>query len=85
MSDAAAGDVAPLVVELCTEELPPKALRRLGSAFAEAVAAGLHQRGLVDDGAVTTGYATPRRLAVSIDRVRAAAPDREVVQKLMPL
>jgi glycyl-tRNA synthetase alpha chain len=38
---------ATLVVELLTEELPPKALRRLGDAFAEALANGLRERGFL--------------------------------------
>jgi glycyl-tRNA synthetase beta chain len=88
MSAAAAGNdavVAPLVVELLTEELPPKALRRLGTAFADALLTALRTRGVLDDGATVTAYATPRRLAAAIDAVRAVAPDREVEQKLMPL
>ncbi|MBA2352473.1 MAG: hypothetical protein H0V78_12055, partial [Burkholderiales bacterium] len=45
---------ATLLVELLTEELPPKALRQLGSAFAEGLAAGLKERGfLTDDSAIT--------------------------------
>ncbi len=74
-----------LTVELLTEELPPKALRRLGLAFAEAVADGLRQRGLLCGASVVTPFATPRRLAVSITAVAAVAPDAPVSQKLMPL
>jgi glycyl-tRNA synthetase beta chain len=74
-----------LVVELLTEELPPKVLRRLGDEFAALLAAGLRKRGLVSDDAAVTPYATPRRLAVSIGPVRDVAPDSEVTQKLMPL
>jgi glycyl-tRNA synthetase beta chain len=81
----AAAASAPLVVELLTEELPPKALRRLGTAFAEALLAALGARGVVEGGAAVTSYATPRRLAVAIGAVRSVAPDREVEQKLMPL
>ncbi len=43
-------DARTLVVELVTEELPPKALKRLGEAFAEGVAAGLRARGYLDPG-----------------------------------
>ena len=75
---------ATLVVELFTEELPPKALRRLGGAFAETLAAGLRQQGFLTDGSAVTPYATPRRLAVSITQVLAVAPDAEVIDKLMP-
>jgi glycyl-tRNA synthetase beta chain len=76
--------VAPLVVELLTEELPPKALPRLGTAFAGALLAGLQSRGVAAAEAAVIAYATPRRLAAYIDRVRAVAPDTPVVEKLMP-
>ena len=76
--------VDTLVVELLTEELPPKALLRIGEAFAAAIETGLRERGLLDAESRTTSYATPRRLAVSITRVRAVAPDAEVRDKLMP-
>jgi len=71
---------APLLVELHTEELPPKALRRLGAAFAEGIAEGLRSRGL----AATAGhraFATPRRLAVLVEGVLERAPDRDVELK----
>ena len=77
--------VAPLLVELFVEELPPKALRALGDAFAQGVAEGLRREGLVEEGAAVTPYATPRRLAVHIGAVRAQAPDRAVQLKLMPV
>ena len=67
-----------LVVELLTEELPPKALSRLGEAFAAGIEAGLRERGFLDQTSRTTGYATPRRLAVAITHVRPIAPDSEV-------
>jgi glycyl-tRNA synthetase beta chain len=73
-----------LVVELLTEELPPKALPRLGEAFASGIEAGLRERGFLDETSRGTGYATPRRLAVAITRVRPVAPDSEVTDKLMP-
>jgi glycyl-tRNA synthetase beta chain len=64
-----------LLVELGTEELPPKALRALGTAFRDGIVAGLAQRGL-EHGAVQW-FASPRRLAVLIDAVALQAPDRE--------
>jgi len=73
-----------LVVEVFAEELPPKALKALGAAFADGIASGLRARNFLDDGAVVTPYATPRRLAVAITGVRAVAPDEEIVDKLMP-
>ena len=76
---------ATLTVELFTEELPPKALQALGDAFADGLAAGLASRGFLDEGATTTRFATPRRLAATITHVRAVAPDAEITEKLMPL
>jgi glycyl-tRNA synthetase beta chain len=73
-----------LVVELVTEELPPKALKRLGEAFATSIESGLRERGFLDPQSVATSYATPRRLAVSVTQVRSVAPDAEVIAKLMP-
>ncbi|MGE3926339.1 MAG: glycine--tRNA ligase subunit beta, partial [Lautropia sp.] len=74
---------APLLVELLTEELPPKSLQRLGSAFAGAIAAGLAQAGLVDAAAAAAsrGYCTPRRLAVLVPDVAAQAAAREIQVK----
>ena len=78
------GAAGTLLVELLTEELPPKALPRLAAAFAEGIAGGLRKRALADDTATVTAFATPRRLAVSIDGVREASPSRTVETKLMP-
>jgi len=75
---------ANLLVELFTEELPPKALRRLGEAFADAIVAGLAARGLSEKTAARTVFATPRRLAVKIADVLDRAPDRAESKKLMP-
>jgi glycyl-tRNA synthetase beta chain len=75
---------ATLVLELFTEELPPKALKRLGGAFADGIVAGLNARGYLDPDSVLTPFATPRRLAMAITNVRSVAPDAEVIDKLMP-
>jgi glycyl-tRNA synthetase alpha subunit len=56
----------PLVVELLCEELPPRALARLGAAFAEGIRAGLAKRGLVEEPGDALLFATPRRLAVGL-------------------
>src|SRR6476661_15995 len=74
-----------LLVELLTEELPPKALDRLGAAFAAGIFEGLKSRGFLEDGAIATAYATPRRLAVSITAVRAGSPDKTVREKVLPV
>ena len=74
-----------LLIELLTEELPPKALKRLGEAFAASIAQGLQARGLMQDGSSVTAFATPRRLAARISGVLALGKDAPVEQKLMPL
>jgi glycyl-tRNA synthetase beta chain len=62
--------MSTLLIELLTEELPPKALARLGEAFAQSLFDGLSSQGLLEDGASVEGFATPRRLAASISGVR---------------
>lgn len=76
---------ASLLIELFTEELPPKALQRLGQAMAQAVADGLHERALTTDTSTVTAFATPRRLAVHITDVLDTAPDQAFHEKLMPV
>lgn len=76
---------SPLLIELLTEELPPKALKRLGEAFANAIADRLAKDGLCGPGAVITSYASPRRLAVHVSHVLAQAPDRQRREKLLPV
>ncbi|RJF99453.1 glycine--tRNA ligase subunit beta [Noviherbaspirillum saxi] len=74
-----------LLVELLTEELPPKALAKLGDAFANGIFNGLKSRDFIDADAVATSYATPRRLAVAITRVRATSPDKSIREKVLPV
>ncbi len=74
-----------LLVELFVEELPPKALKKLGETFAAALAEALKQAGLAPAAAVVTAYASPRRLAAHVTGVLAVAADKPVVQKLMPV
>ena len=78
-------NIRPLLVELLTEELPPKALQKLGQAFAEGVRATLARHGLLADGCAVQPYATPRRLAVRLSAVLAQAPDQAYAEKLMPV
>ncbi|MDO8717977.1 MAG: glycine--tRNA ligase subunit beta [Polaromonas sp.] len=73
-----------LLVELFVEELPPKALRKLGDAFAGVLADQLKAQGLATDESVVTAYASPRRLAAHISHVWLKAADKAVQQKLMP-
>jgi len=72
---------APLLVELLTEELPPKALRTLGYSFADALVTGLRGEGFAAADGNFTVYATPRRLGALVRDVAAQAPDREVLAK----
>src|SRR6185437_14848474 len=74
-----------LLIELLTEELPPKALAKLSDAFATAMEAGLKSRDLLDADAKATGYATPRRLAVAITGVRERSPDKSIREKVLPV
>ncbi len=73
-----------LLVELFTEELPPKALKKLAEAFASGIHAGLAARGLAAADAPREVFATPRRLATSIANVATRAADRAESKKLMP-
>ena len=74
-----------LLVELFVEELPPKALRKLGEAFSGVLFDQLKAQGLTGADSVVTPYASPRRLAAHITAVAAQAADKAVSQKLMPV
>jgi glycyl-tRNA synthetase beta chain len=74
-----------LLVELFVEELPPKALKKIGEAFASALDASLKSQGLLANDSKCTGFASPRRLGVHITNVSAQAADKPVAQKLMPV
>ena len=74
-----------LLVELFVEELPPKALQKLGDAFASVLHEQLAAQGLTTAASAVTAYASPRRLAAHISAVLAQAPDKAVSQKLMPV
>ena len=74
-----------LLVELFVEELPPKALKKLGEAFSAALANSLKKDGLTGDNAAVTAYASPRRLAAHVTGVLAVAAEERVVQELMPV
>ncbi|MES2261486.1 MAG: glycine--tRNA ligase subunit beta [Pseudomonadota bacterium] len=74
-----------LLIELLTEELPPKALAKLGAAFSAGIVNGLKSRDFLEADSVATTYATPRRLAVSITNVRAGSPDKAIREKVLPV
>ena len=73
-----------LLVELFVEELPPKALKKLGEAFAGTMVASLRAQGLASEQSAVTPFASPRRLAAHVSGVLAVAPDKPVSAKLMP-
>ena len=75
---------ATLLIEVFTEELPPKSLRRLGDSFSEGIYAALKSTGLANESSTVTSFATPRRLAVQIGNVLNQAPDYPVREKLLP-
>ncbi|HSU23131.1 MAG TPA: glycine--tRNA ligase subunit beta [Variovorax sp.] len=74
-----------LLVELFVEELPPKALKQLGDAFAGVLRDQLVAQGLADAAATLTAYASPRRLGAHVADVADRAADKAVSQKLMPV
>ena len=74
-----------LLVELFVEELPPKALKKLGEAFAARLFEQLAAQGQITADSQVTPYASPRRLAAHITQVAAKAADKPVRHKLMPV
>ena len=70
-----------LLIELLTEELPPKVLEKLSTTFAGEVYAALREQALLNEASVCTPYATPRRLALSITEVLRQQPDRIIERK----
>jgi glycyl-tRNA synthetase beta chain len=74
-----------LLVELFVEELPPKALKKLGEAFAGVLHEQLKAQGVCGAESVLTSFASPRRLATHITAVASRGADKAVSQKLMPV
>ena len=68
---------ATLLVEILTEELPPKALRALSEVFASNLHAGLQKERFLSDASTVSAFATPRRLAALITKVDERSPDAE--------
>jgi glycyl-tRNA synthetase beta chain len=71
----------PLLIELGTEELPPKALDDLAGAFAQGIVEGLRKRGVAAGYDAVKTYATPRRLAVYLPEVAVAQPEQTVERR----
>jgi glycyl-tRNA synthetase beta chain len=74
-----------LLVELFVEELPPKALKKLGEAFAQLLSDSLQAQGLAPAQALVASFASPRRLAVHVSHVAEKAADKAQQTKLMPV
>ena len=74
-----------LLVELQTEELPPKALKKLSEAFAQNLTKSLASQHFLEAGSETTVFGSPRRLAVLVTCVLAKSPDEPFKQKLVPV
>lgn len=74
-----------LLVELLTEELPPKVLMRLADAFAGTIHDSLKQDGFLKAESIKTVFATPRRLAVMISDVSDISPDKSIRLKVLPV
>jgi glycyl-tRNA synthetase beta chain len=77
--------VQNLLVELFVEELPPKALKKLGESFAAVLLEQLKAQGLASPESKVTTFASPRRLAAHVTAVSPQGADKSVSQKLMPV
>jgi len=74
-----------LLVELFVEELPPKALKKLGESFGAVLLQSLRSSGLAGELSALNVFASPRRLAAHISHVLPVAADKAVSVKLMPV
>ncbi|GHC44901.1 glycine--tRNA ligase beta subunit [Alcaligenes pakistanensis] len=79
-----ASTTQPLLIELFTEELPPKALQQLGQAFSEGLQKVLGEQALLAPNCEVRAYATPRRLAAWFSAAYSQAEDQPYTEKLMP-
>jgi len=72
-----------LLIELGTEELPPKALKKLSDAFTAELLNGLVEAQLIEKAGADLAkpYASPRRLALSVPNVIAAQPDQSIERR----
>jgi glycyl-tRNA synthetase beta chain len=70
-----------LLVEIGTEELPPKVLQKLSQSFSDFLVKDLDNDALLEDNSITESYTSPRRLSLLISKVRECAPDRPFEEK----
>ena len=68
---------ADFLIELGTEELPPKSLKKLSNAFTDGIIKGLKDQGLSFKS--YQSFAAPRRLAVIVSELDRQTPDRDIV------
>lgn len=73
--------MANLLIELLTEELPPKRLRRLGESLSEGIETGLRQEGFLSAKSVCRSFAAPRRLGLLLSEVMPVQPDKTIERK----
>jgi len=73
--------IAPLLIELGTEELPPKALDELANAFRDGVVAGLTKRGIAHTPHSVRALHSPRRLAVWVEDVALQQPEQQLERR----
>ena len=74
-----------LFVELQTEELPPKALKKLSEAFAAGVHKSLAAQSMLTETSTVKAYGAPRRMGVLITEVLEKSPDKAFEQRLVPV
>lgn len=74
-------ETKPLLIELGTEELPPKSLKNLAEAFSQHILAGLLDAGLITENPLSQLFATPRRLALLVDEVALQQADRAIERR----
>ena len=74
-----------LLVELLTEELPPKALKALSVSFASTIFEELQQEGFLGEASQKEIFATPRRLAFAISHVAQKSQDKSIRVKVLPV
>ena len=74
-----------LFVELQTEELPPKALKKLSEAFAAGVHKSLVAQSMLTETSTVKAYGAPRRMGVLITEVLEKSPDKAFEQRLVPV
>ena len=70
-----------LLIELFTEELPPKALKSLGESFASSIVSSLSKKSLVAAQPTFESFCSPRHLAVLVNYVSDRAADQTIELK----